>query len=314
MAKAAAKRILFSPSLPRMVSEVYSDHFFCYAWMVHHQSGTLPKPSALRALFTVEGPFLWRPEDVTWNKPMPTEVQDTVDIKFTVATANVLTLEAGPQREQQKGLMILGRIANLQRQFHEASCHIIAIQEARTHGALTRHSASHFVYQSGALPDGTKGCELWLDRSLPYAGTPGQQFCFHHDHVHVASFSERHLMCIIRAPHLSLRILVIHTPYEGAQDTTPEDWWRTLSMIVQPTPPDVPLLVVGDYNAKLGNITSEAISDLQASVENPPGQAAHAFLLEHRLWAPSTHEAYHVGDVMTYISPQGHRSRLDYVC
>lgn len=79
-------------------------------------------------------------------------------------------------------------------------------------------------------------------------------------------------------------------------------------------PSDLPLIILGDFNARFGSIRSEAIASHQAETENGPGHAAHTFLLEHELWAPPTHDFAHEGPGHTWISPTGTTCRLDYIC
>lgn len=234
-------------------------------------------------------------------------------ITLTFATANVLTLDAGTSRQQCRGLLQQGRIANLQAQFGGTRCNVIGVQEARTQGSNTRHSASHLVYQSGADSEGVRGCELWLDRSKPYAANSKRQFCFQPQHVHIASFSDRHLLAIIKAPYLQIRVLVVHAPYQGANDTELQAWWDFIQDMLAHANAAIPLVVFGDMNARLGSVVSSAVGHCGAEEESATGHFVHAFLLEHSLFAPSTHHQYHEGDSMTWIAPCGQEHRLDFV-
>eukprot|EP00438_Fugacium_kawagutii_P028375 Skav225003 [mRNA] locus=scaffold765:158017:163404:- [translate_table: standard] len=264
------------------------------------------------ALFKVEGPFSTKIPDVTWHRPQPEDLHEDVTISMTFATANVLTLGSGRRSQQLQGLLVQGRIAALQTQLHVAKCHATGLQECRTVGTYTRHSASHLVYQSGAATDGCRGCELWLDRSLPYATVNHQKFCFQHDHVHVSSYSDRHLLVIVNAPHFHIRILVLHGPYETASDVQCEQWWNDMTILVNRINPQ--LVILGDCNARVGRITSVAISDHGAEDENVPGQSMHCFMLENAMWIPATFPSCHEGQIHTWESSSGVHHRLDYVC
>ena len=285
-----------------------------FLWMEITDTATLPKPVALRAVFQHEGPFPDRLEDTTWhrNEPLPTVENAQILLKF--GTINVLTLESGPKNAQTKGLMQLGRISAIQSQLTAKGIHIVGLQECRTQQALTRHSGTHLVYQSGAANAGTHGVELWLDRQVPYAVTKNTKFFFQADHIHVAYVDPRCLYAVLKAPHLHLRILVLHAPHQTSQDIDYQTWWNNVSRIVHKTATGVPLVVLADTNSQIGNIPSDSISTHHASTESPTGHSFHAFLMEHGLWVPSSFEECHRGESYTFIASEGTRHRLDFIC
>ena len=77
-------------------------------------SGTVPRPVAMRAVFELEGPFHSRIEDTTWNRPVSSTSHESVTVLLKFGTINVLTLDPGAKAAQHKGLLQQGRIASLQ--------------------------------------------------------------------------------------------------------------------------------------------------------------------------------------------------------
>lgn len=212
-------------------------------------------------------------------------MEENVQINVCLASANVLTL-GGKRAHQLRGLLETGRIASLQAQINQEGIHILGLQECRTTHAHTRHSSSHWVYQSGSTPDGVRGCELWLDKTHAYASSSKHSFFFQHEHVHIAAFHDRYLMAVIKAPHFHVRILVTHAPHERATDCDIYEWWGHLSRWVEKVAPELPLIVLGDQNARLGTVSSDAVSTLAAEEETVTGHLLHSFALEHHLWIP----------------------------
>ena len=288
IAKAAAKRILHPLQLPLHVPRVVTHVAFKFAWLALLPQDEIPFPAAMPGTLKAEGPFGSFPLDLTWNHT-PEETH-TLDIQVTLsfASANVLTLSGGPKNRQLFGLLEQGRIASLQAQFSEEKCSFVGLQECRTFGQNVRHSSSHWVFQSGASSEGHRGCELWVDRSLPYAVSKSKKFFFQGDHFHVSDFSDRHLMVMVSAPHLNVRLLVIHAPHEHATDVAFESWWNWLSTLVTTIQPQMPLIIMGDTNGRLGSVRSDAVSDLGRENENAAGHCLHAFLLEHQMFVPSS--------------------------
>lgn len=300
--------------LPSWVPKMLNHAGLPFAWIAHSDTSQIPRPFAFQGLFRAEGPFGQSQPDVTWNHPEPCQIEEAVQIHLHIASRNVLTLGVGQKQHQLKGLFELGRIATLQRQFSEQQCHVIGLQECRTQGSQTRHSNSHYVYQSGAASDGSRGCEFWLDRTHPYATSRHRPFRFAHDHVHVASFSDRHMLVILKAPHLHIRFLVVHAPYAGAPDADYGEWWTEMTHLVATTCSNLPLVVLGDFNARLGSHTSDAVADFGREDETETGHCVHEFLLGHSLWAPASFDARHIGQRYTWMSTAGIPHRLAFIC
>ena len=313
LAKATAKGIMPVLALPAIVSQVMMNRHFRYTWMTASNPAVIPRPLALRGLFKAEGPFSKESVDTTWWHNDFTVTTEDVTLCFTVATANVLTLAPGTKAKQIQGLMQKGRISTLQQQFHQAGTHIIGLQECRTQMAITRHSPTHWVYQSGAAPDGSRGCELWLSKQQPYASSPKMKHYFRHEHVHVAAYSDRYILAILNAPHLHIRILVLHAPHAASQDVDVESWWQTIQQMINRICTSLPIIVLGDMNAKLGSVSSDSVGSYAPEQESLTGHLLHALLLESRLWAPSTFEEHHQGTSFTWTSCDGLSHRLDFV-
>ena len=312
-AKATAKQILLNAPLPACISQVMLNRAFKHAWMTISSPATHPLPYALNGLFKAEGPFEGQITDATWHHQELQVVTNAVTLDFKTATANVLTLSAGTKKQQTQGLMQKGRISTLQAQLHQAGIHLTGLQECRTQDQIVRHSSSHYVFQSGASPEGYRGCELWADRSLPYAQSKTERFLFAAEHFHVAAYDDRSLFVVLKAPHLHIRILVLHAPHQAAHDAQPDQWWSQLQTAVSRIGSHLPLIVLGDMNAQVGSVCSDAISSHGAETETTTGHLLHAFLLEKQLWAPATYEACHDGQTWTWTSTDGIHHRLDFV-
>ena len=299
--------------LPSALSAVLLNRYFPLTWMTIANPAMVPKPAALKGTFVAEGPFPGQHVDDTWWHSQESVFQEAVQVHLSVAAANVLTLDPGSKAAQVTGLLQTGRIATLQAQFAIAGHHMIGLQECRTQSQVARHSSSHLVFQSGASSGGQYGCELWLDRVRPYASSATQKFCFQHDHVHIASFDPRHLLAIIRAPHMHIRIPVVHAPHQFAQDIEFSQWWNQIHEMVIRTNGNLPLIVLGDMNARLGSVVSDSVNSFHAELETKTGHCLHAFMMEYDLFAPSTFAEFHTGPPHTWTAPEGSKHRLDFV-
>ena len=314
LAKATAKQCVPLLVIPAYISTVFQNRQFHHAWMTMMNPADVPLPAAMRGAFKAEGPFGQQQEDCTWNPGQTETHQEHVQLFLSLASANVLTLDPGAKTKQQAGLLQIGRIATLQAQFDLTSHNLMGIQEARTQGQHARHSQTHLVFQSGATDSGARGCELWVSRTKPYATSQNNEFRFQAQYFHIASYSDRHIFAVIRAPRLDLRVLVVHAPDQQAQDIDYEEWWTQMQRLVSSACTQYPIVILGDMNARLGSVTSQAVENYSAEPESKTGHMMHSFLLETNLWAPATFPECHSGPSATWTSHEGQHHRLDYVC
>ena len=71
--------------------------------------------------------------------------------------------------------------------------------------------------------------------------------------------------------------------------------------------------MMGDTNGRLGSVTSRAIGDYGAEVENMRGSLFHDWLLRHNLWLPQTFEYTHSGEHATWHHPSHGHGRIDFI-
>ena len=70
-----------------------------------------------------------------------------------------------------------------------------------------------------------------------------------------------------------------------------------------------------DANARVGNTPSTVISDYKAEEQDVNGDYFHDFVIQNRLWCPSTFERFHDGSSGTWQHPRSQTwHRCDFVC
>ena len=236
-------------------------------------------------------------------------------LSFVFSSANVLTLEPKEQEAQQKtqGLNVVGRIAELQRQFSEALIHFVGLQEARTKKG-ERLSALYYCISSGATR-GNWGCELWIslvydfstDLKNPCYFTPGQATVLHSDSLH--------LLVSVRMKCLAVDILVTHAPHHGKPPAEIQAFWEGKNKILSHRKNNsVPLVVLADTNARIGSVVSDSVGPYSPDPQDDLGECFHTFLLQNQLFIPSTFPEYtDPGPTHTWVSHTGTKHRIDFI-
>ena len=226
---------------------------------------------------------------------------------FRCATANVLSLYAGTQ---QHGAFVSSRHEALLRECHAAGIHCVGVQETRSR--LEGHTATEefHVLSSPATTRGVGGIQLWIARVIAYEG-----MSIHIDasDLRILHATAQRMVVRLSSPHLKLIILVLHAP-SSEDDQMLLKWWKATSASIPSEYRTWNWLVLADANARVGSLTSDAISDAGAQDENTAGRYFHEWLTQHGLWLPQTFPAHHHGDVHnTWIHGSGAEARLDYI-
>ena len=320
VAKALAKRVLPSSILPVSLPKLLHHPLLEHAWTEIAVQGALDLRSSVEwpTVYKREGPSNPLSADPFWKPPMQlkltTSDRKPLVVQLRIGTANVLTLDCGAQMHQRSGKLLLGRIGFLQKQFSALGLHILGLQETRSSGQHTRHSRDWWVFQSGCTDQGTHGIELWFHRNVPYGQNGTRALFFQQHHFTVLAFHARFLLIEVAAPALQLHVLCMHCPFAQSMAMEPSTFWETVENTLNCRKNQHwPLVVLGDFNAKLGSIQSEAVSSHQAEAETPVGTLMHQFMLGRTLCAPATFSTCHKTAGFTWRVGSPAQSRLDYV-
>ena len=318
VAKAIAKGVLPSVALPSCLPAFLHHALVEHAWteVALKQTNDIRSCAEWPSIFKREGPPNPLTIDPYWLSPaQPEPVQTSpkeLTVSLRIATANVLTLDVGPQVQQKAGKLSLGRIGFLKAHLNPLQLHLVGLQEARSAGQVTRHSQDWWVFQSGCTSNGTHGVELWASRCTPYGKDGAKSLYFQQHHFTTLAFHERFLLMEILAPALQVHVLCLHSPFAKSTAMSPQAFWTLIDdTLNNRRNQHWPLLVLGDFNSRLGSVQTSAVSSHQAEAE--VGTLMHQFMLERDLCAPSTFAHCHVTDGPTWNVDSPSAARIDFV-
>ena len=236
---------------------------------------------------------------------------------LTCVSFNALTLRDPKPRagqDRQTGLRLTGRKDILKLSLKEILPVIVGLQETRLPSTETQCDADYHIYTAASTERGVGGCSLWIAKSIPLYLERDAPVHVSSSDVTVSGVSPRHLLAHVQTPRLRLQILMAHAP---SLTTTPVDevraFWDLRAQEVLRRPEGADSVVLCDANSRLGDVTSEFVSDCGAEQEGVAGELFHEFLAKIDAIAPSTWPQWHVGQHTTWYSPTGSQSRIDYV-
>ena len=112
------------------------------------------------------------------------------------------------------------------------------------------------------------------------------------------------------------RIVVIvayDAPQRGRGEKEILSWWEALRRLLQQVDRDVPCVVLGGLNCRIGSVESEFIGGVGADLEDLAGEQLRQLCHDFNLMIPATMHEFHEGQSWAHINANGFVNRLDYI-
>ena len=238
----------------------------------------------------------------------PSTSFDVLHIDVILATANVLTLTSQPGDKSTS----VTRQRILMKQFHDAGCHVVGLQETR-HRQLRDHSNPHYhIVGAPATADGQDGVQMWISKTKSFY-TDGP--CVRKQDIMIVDANPAYLIVKVWLPRWKCLLVTARAPHSGHGLSTAETFWTQISAKIRQLARTWPTFFLGDTNGHLGELVTTAVGSHHARKENDSGTAFHHWLLDQQLFVPATFSQYHTGDIQhTFVAPDGETTtRIDYI-
>ena len=110
----------------------------------------------------------------------------------------------------------------------------------------------------------------------------------------------------------SITVIQVYAPASNAEEAEVEQFCEDLQDLLELTPKKDVLIIIGDWNAKVGNQGVTGKFDL--GVQNEAGKSLTEFCQEHTLVIANTLFQQHNRRLYTWTSPDGqYRNQIDYI-
>ena len=283
----------------RLLSHAYKD----WAWMQVRPTDEMPGIDHI--LTQIEVTPVQSQADASFRKQGGAKPATALS-GLKIATVNVVTFEYG---KDTSGLPTSMRVKEMIKQFQDAHCDVVAIQESRARHDQTWKEGPYIRFISSGL-QGHAGVELWFHEYLLSeklgTGITEQDFTvWYNDH--------RLLALHFDMDSVGVDIFCCYAPQSGKPDQEIRDWWNHLDKIASERIWQSPIWLLGDLNCKIGAVSSEHIGDLMPDAEDTGGECFRQFCHKFDLFVPSTFANLHEGESTTYVSPLGYESRIDFI-
>jgi hypothetical protein len=230
------------------------------------------------------------------------------EVTLTLATANVLTLK----NDKEISRTTTTKQQLLQQQFADAQCHVVGLQETRHKRLINANNPWFHMVGHPADSQGHDGVQMWFSKNTPlYVNGPLITL----KHISIVASQTNLLIVKLNMPSLRALFITGRAPHAGRPEAESIEYWRIVSTKISPYSKDHHVFFLGDTNGHLGDSPTVAVGSHGGVRENVPGREFHNWLLEHKLYAPSTFQDTHGGEEhATHCSPAGdHFTRIDYI-
>ena len=122
-------------------------------------------------------------------------------------------------------------------------------------------------------------------------------------------------LCLFQGKAFSITVIQVYAPTSNAEEAEVEWFYEDLQDLLELTPQNDVLLIVGDWNAKVG---SQEIAGVMGKfglgVQNEAGQRLIEFSQENALVIANTLLQQHKRRLYTWTSPDGqYQNQIDYI-
>ena len=229
------------------------------------------------------------------------------EVQIKVMTANVLSLRDTGVDEQAVGRSVEMKTDRMDVQALKEEVDILCVQEARTEAG--KHRSNHYdIFAAGAETRGKSihyGCEIWARRGSKFDASKA-----------LVVHSDPRLL-FLQIPQRNIQWLVIaaHAPSAGSTHTIEQvqQWWCRFHSLLNKHRMSNFVLIGLDANACLASETTASFAMHQAEPSSHTTPFFEKFLLDSRLFAPTTFSHIHEGDGWTWKHPKGKTKRIDFV-
>ena len=281
-----------------------------WIWYLETMRAHDPQAAPLHGLFLEHTLQISDPQNEVNDASAPDTQVNVIDIKvdMLVATANVLTM----MTNADSCTTSTTRQQILMRQFHDAGCQVVGLQETRHRHLRDLSNPYYHILGAPATAEGQDGVQLWVSKTLPFYhdGPPARK-----QDLLVVEASATYMVTKVQLPHWRCLFVTARAPHSGHGLPQAERFWATVSAKIRQLSRTWPVIFLGDTNGHLGEQVTTAVGAYNGRKENDPGTAFHHWLLEQQLFVPATFSQHHTGEIQhTYVSPDGDRtSRIDYI-
>ncbi|XP_053229029.1 craniofacial development protein 2-like [Podarcis raffonei] len=210
--------------------------------------------------------------------------------KYCIGTWNVRTMN-------------LGKLEVVKNEMARTNIDILGISELKWTGMGEFSSDDHHIYYCGQETRKRIGVALIVNKRVAKAV------------LGCNLKNDRMIWIRIQGRPFNITVIQVYAPTTGAEETEIDQFYEDLQHLIEVTPKKDVLLIIGDWNAKVGRQEIKGTTGkFGLGDQNEAGQRLIEFCQENKLVITNTLFQQHKRRLYTWTSPDGqHRNQIDYI-
>uniref|UniRef100_A0A670HPY9 Endonuclease/exonuclease/phosphatase domain-containing protein n=1 Tax=Podarcis muralis TaxID=64176 RepID=A0A670HPY9_PODMU len=210
--------------------------------------------------------------------------------KYCIGTWNVRTMN-------------LGKLEVVKNEMARINIDILGISELKWTGMGEFSSDDHHIYYCGQETRKRNGVALIVNKRVAKAV------------LGCNLKNDRMISIRIQGRPFNITVIQVYAPTTGAEETEIDQFYEDLQHLIEVTPKKDVLLIIGDWNAKVGRQEIKGTTGkFGLGDQNEAGQRLIEFCQENKLVITNTLFQQHKRRLYTWTSPDGqHRNQIDYI-
>ena len=199
--------------------------------------------------------------------------------------------------------MYQGKLEIVKNEMERTGTSVLGVSELKWTGSGFFHSENHTVYYSGNENIRTRGVAVICDSEAAKS---------------VLGFyplNDRLMSIRLQGKPINTTIIQIYAPTSTAEEEDVEEFYDQLQFLIDKTPSQDTLLILGDFNAKVGDTEVPGlVGKFGLGEKNDSGQRLIDFCAANELVVTNTTFKQHKRRLYTWTSPNGvYRNQIDYI-
>lgn len=204
-----------------------------------------------------------------------------------------------------RGLIMPGKLEILEREITRCELNICGLSETHWRGNGHFLTEKHAIFFSGNDSTSRNGVAFIVPKQL--------KNCV----IGYEPINDRILSIKLKASPVNLNIVQVYAPTTSASDDTVDKFYRELETAISKIPSRETLMIVGDFNAKIGENShqlSNCVGKFGLGQRNERGERLIQFVADNNMVISNTVFQHHPRRLYTWTSPDGqYRNQIDYI-
>ena len=196
-----------------------------------------------------------------------------------------------------------GKLEVVKQEMARVNINVLGISELKWTGMGEFHSDDHYIYYCGQESLRRNGVAIMINKRVQNAV------------LECNLKNDRMISIHLQGKPFNITVIQVYAPTSNTEETEAERFYEDLQDLLELTPKQDGLFIIGDWNAKVGSQETPGVTGkFGLGMRNEAGQRLIDIFQENALVIANILFQQHKRRLYTWTSPDGqHRNQIDYI-